>query len=237
MLQSNVAEPHDALVEDRYPSAAVLPSGFEDLVRNLGLPRRRLRAKQYVFRAGQPRTALHLIHAGVFKTCVLSEDGREQITGFRMRGELLGLDALDMDSYACDAIALDVGEIWELPRAHACNAIPHFQERLTAVLAAEIRRDWNWMLTLGTLAAEQRVAAFLIDLTTRLGRLGFSSRAMTLRMTRADLGNYLSLQLETVVRALSHLQALGLIRIERRDIRIEDPAGLRARLSTPRAYH
>jgi CRP/FNR family transcriptional regulator len=212
-------------------------AGLEALVQGLPLQRRRVRAKQYVFRAGQPRHALHLIHAGIFKTSVLSEDGREKITGFRLRGDLLGLDALDMPTYACDAIALDVGEVWELPYAYLCETVPAFQEHLTAALAGEIRRDWGWMLALGTLAAEQRVAAFLLDLTARLGRLGFSARCMTLRMTRADVGNFLSLQLETVVRALSHLQLLGLIQIERREIRIADLVGLRAVVSAGRACH
>jgi len=209
-------------------------STLEALVRGLPLQRRRLRPKQYVFRAGQPRHALHLIHAGIFKTSVISTDGREKITGFRLRGELLGLDALDMSTYACDAIALDVGEVWELPCAHLRETVPQFQELLTCALASEIRRDWGWMLALGTLTAEQRVASFLLDLTSRLGALGFSPRCMTLRMTRSDVGNFLSLQLETVVRALSHLQTLGLIRIDGREIRIEDLTGLRARLSMSR---
>jgi len=211
-------------------------STLEALVRGLPLQRRRLRAKQYVFRAGQSRHALHLIHAGVFKTSVISEDGREKITGFRLRGELLGLDSLDMSTYACDAVALDVGEVWELPCAHLRETVPQFQELLTSALASEIRRDWGWMLALGTLTAEQRVASFLLDLTGRLGSLGFSPRCMTLRMTRSDVGNFLSLQLETVVRALSHLQALGLIRIERREIQIEDLPGLRATLSPARCH-
>ncbi|HMB43777.1 MAG TPA: helix-turn-helix domain-containing protein, partial [Luteimonas sp.] len=209
-------------------------STLEALVRGLPLQRRRLRPKQYVFRAGQPRHALHLIHAGIFKTSVISADGREKITGFRLRGELLGLDALDMSTYACDAVALDVGEVWELPCAHLRETLPQFQELLTGALASEIRRDWGWMLALGTLTAEQRVTTFLLDLTSRLGLLGFSPRCMTLRMTRSDVGNFLSLQLETVVRALSHLQAMGLIRIERREIHIEDLPGLRATLSTTR---
>ena len=232
-----VAEPAPLLArEPEFPAGGCTAalSTFESLVCGLPLQRRRLRAKQYVFRAGQPRNALHLIHAGVFKTSVISEDGREKITGFRLRGELLGLDALDMSTYACDAIALDVGEVWELPCALLRETIPQFQELLTSALASEIRRDWGWMLALGTLTAEQRVASFLLDLTSRLGSLGFSPRCMTLRMTRSDVGNFLSLQLETVVRALSHLQAMGLIRIERREIRIEDLPGLRATLSTTR---
>ena len=210
-------------------------TGLEALVQGLPLQRRSLRAKQYVFRAGQPRQSLFLIHAGSFKTSVLSEDGREKVTGFHLRGDLLGIDALDMSTYACDAIALDVGEVWELPYAQLRESLPDFHERLTATLASEIRRDWGWMLAVGTLSAEQRVVAFLLDLAARLEALGFSARRMMLRMTRADLGNFLALQLETVVRALSRLQSLGLITIERREIRIDDRAGLRAMLAGGRA--
>jgi CRP/FNR family transcriptional regulator len=215
----------------------VAASGLEALVQGLPLQRRALRARQHLFRAGQPRNSLYLIHAGFFKTSVLSEDGREKITGFRMRGDLLGMDALDMSSYACDAMALDVGEVWELPCAQLRDSVPDFQERLTAALASEIRRDWGWMLAVGTLTAEQRVVAFLLDMATRLEALGFSARRMLLRMTRADVGNFLSLQLETVVRALSHLQTLGLIGIDRREISIENPAGLRALLAVGRPCH
>lgn len=211
--------------------------GIATLVADLPLQRRRVRAKQYVFRAGERRQSLFLIHAGCFKTCVLSEDGREKITSFRLRGDLLGLDALDMPSYACDAISLDVGEVWELPVAQLRDSLPDFQERLTAVLASEIRRDWGWMLAIGTLSAEQRVITFLLDLAARLQALGFSARCLMLRMTRADLGNFLALQLETVTRALSHLQMLGLIGVERRQIRIEDTAGLRAMLCVARQVH
>lgn len=224
LVHSTDGDPMPAL-----PQLAQAP-GLEALLQGMPLRRRRLRGKQSVFRAGQPRQSLFLIHAGVFKTCVLSEDGREKITGFRLRGDLLGMDALDMPSYTCDAIALDVGEVWELPYAQLCDSLPEFQQRLAAVLASEIRRDWGWMLALGTLTAEQRVAAFLLDLAARLEALGFSARRLLLRMTRAELGNFLALQLETVTRALSHLHALGLIDVERREIRIEDPAGLRAML-------
>ncbi|MFD0737881.1 helix-turn-helix domain-containing protein [Lysobacter koreensis] len=206
--------------------------GLATLVAGLPLQRRCMRARQYLFRAGERRQSLFLIHAGCFKTCVISPDGREKVTGFRLRGDLLGIDALDMPHYACNAISLDVGEVWELPVAQLRDSLPDFQQRLTAVLASEIRRDWGWMLAIGTLSAEQRVITFLLDLSARLEALGFSARCLTLRMTRADLGNFLALQLETVTRALSHLQALGMIGVERRQIRIEDPSGLRAMLGT-----
>ncbi|KRA20747.1 hypothetical protein ASD69_05420 [Lysobacter sp. Root604] len=201
------------------------------------LQRRCVHAKQHVFRAGQARHALYLIHSGIFKTAVISEDGREKITGFRMRGDLLGLDSLDMPTHACDATALDTGEIWELPYAQLRDRMPQFQERITALLAGEIRRDWNWMLVLGTLGADQRVITFLFDLASRLERQGFSPNHLQLRMTRAELGNFLSLTLETVTRVLSRLQARGLIAVAGREIHMLDRKGLRSILSESVAYH
>ena len=211
-----------------HTAAAAAPVGFEALLKGLPLRRRIVKPKEHVFRAGQPRHSLYLVHAGVFKTAVATEDGREKITGFRLRGELLGLDSLDMPTHACDAVALDVGEVWELPVEQLRRAVPDFEARLTAALAGEIRRDWSWMLAVSTLSAEQRVIAFLLDLAARLSALGFSPSRMLLRMTRSDVGNFLALKLETVVRALSKLQAAGLIAIDGREIRIEDADGLRA---------
>jgi CRP/FNR family transcriptional regulator len=219
------------------PAPVLEAKSLEGLLQSWPLQRRRIHAKQYVFRAGQVRSSLFLVHAGFFKTCLISEDGREKITGFRMRGDLLGLDALDMETYACDAIALDLGEVWELPYAHLRDSLPDFQQRITAILAGEIRRDWNWMLALGTLAADQRVVAFLLDLASRLEVMGFSPRRLMLRMTRAELGNFLALKLETVTRALSRLQAQGLIAVIGREIRIEDANGLRALLHSGSRCH
>ncbi|ALN55992.1 transcriptional regulator, Crp/Fnr family [Lysobacter enzymogenes] len=218
---------------------AALESWLQRELPRLGLPlqRRRLRAKQHVFRAGQPRTALYLVHAGFFKTALVSEDGREKITGFRMRGDLLGLDALDMNAYACDAVALDTGELWEVPFARLRNERPQFQERITALLAQEIRRDWNWMLALGTLGADQRVVTFLFDLAARLQTLGFSGECLQLRMTRAELGNFLSLTLETVARSLSRLQARGLIEVAGREIVLRDRVALSGLLAAGGRVH
>ncbi|MFK3649439.1 helix-turn-helix domain-containing protein [Lysobacter enzymogenes] len=209
----------------------------ELLRRGWPLQRRRVRAKQHVFRAGQPRTALYLVHAGCFKTALVSEDGREKITGFRLRGDLLGLDALDMSAYACDAVALDTGELWEVPFARLRHELPQFQERITALLAGEIRRDWTWMLALGTLGADQRVVTFLFDLAARLQALGFSGERLQLRMTRAELGNFLSLTLETVTRSLSRLQARGLIEVAGREIVLRDRAALSELLAAGGRMH
>ena len=231
MLECTAAFDDTIATADHASHRAPAPVGLEALLRGLPLRRRLVKPKQQLFRAGQPRHALYLVHSGVFKTSVATVDGREKITGFRLRGDLLGLDSLDMPTYACDAVALDVGEVWELPVEQLRREVPDFEARLTSALAGEIRRDWAWMLAVSTLSAEQRVVAFLLDLAARMQALGFSPRQMLLRMTRADVGNFLSLQLETVVRALSRLQACGLIGIDGREIRIEDADGLRALLA------
>jgi CRP/FNR family transcriptional regulator len=188
--------------------------------------------KQPLFRAGQPCHSLFLVQAGCFKSCMTSEDGREKVTGFHLRGDLLGIDSLDAPTYACDAVALEDGEVWELPMSLMQSRGDEFLPHITALLAGEIRRDWRWSLALGTLNAEQRVVAFLLDLGSRLASLGFSARHLLLRMTRAELGNFLSLQLETVTRALSRLAAMGLIAVEGREIRIENDGELRSMLVT-----
>jgi CRP/FNR family transcriptional regulator len=197
-------------------------------------PRRRVvRPKSHIFRAGQAADSVFLINSGVVKTALTTEDGREKIIGFRMRGDLLGLDAIGLDRHGCDAIALTTGEVWEYSRQQLAAAGKRCQQQLSALLAGEIRRDWDWMLATATLSAEQRVVTFLLDLSSRLQALGFSSRAMSLPMTRAEVGNYLALQLETVVRSLSKLQSQGLIAIEGRDIRLLDVDGLRAIIARP----
>lgn len=206
-------------------------SDLEALLQTLPVHRRCLQRKQTLFRAGQPCHSLFLIHAGIFKTCVLSEDGREKITGFHLRGDLLGIDSFDMPKYGCDAVALDTAEVWEVPLAQISARAPDLLPHVTATLASEIRRDWHWMLALGTLNAEQRVIAFLLDLASRLEALGFSASHLLLRMTRAELGNFLALQLETVTRVLSRLASAGLIAVDGRQIRIDDAKGLQVILS------
>jgi CRP/FNR family transcriptional regulator len=209
-----------------------LPAGTFRASMLLGLePRRRIvRPKAHVFRAGQAAGSVFLINSGVVKTTLASEDGREKITGFRMRGDLLGIDALDLDSYACDAVALVTGEVWEYSREQLFAAGPACHQQLATALAREIRRDWEWMLAIATLSAEQRLVSFLLEASARARALGCSGRTLSLPMSRSEAANYLALQLETVVRAMSKLQALGLIAVDGREVELRDVAGLRALL-------
>ncbi|HET7610419.1 MAG TPA: cyclic nucleotide-binding domain-containing protein [Rhodanobacteraceae bacterium] len=213
------ASPHPAAGEQP------LELDMEELQRHMVVTRRIVRAGQYLYRNGQPFHALYLVHAGFLKTCELSEDGREQVTGFRMRGDMMGVESIGLAVHTCDAVALEDSQIWELPYPpvlNACLHIPELQVRLSTALAEEIRRDRSWMLAIGTLPAEQRVAAFLLDLASRLARLGFSARHFILRMGRADIASFLALKHETVSRALSHLEQLGYISVLRREVKLLD---------------
>lgn len=210
---------------DEQPELAI-----EQLQRHMLVARRKVRAGQFLYRNGQPFHALYLVHVGFLKTCELSDDGREQVTGFRMRGDLLGAESIGLAHHTCDAVALEDSEIWELPYPPvltACQHLPELQARLTAALAEEIRRDRSWMLTIGTLPAEQRVAAFLLDIAGRHARLGFSARHFILRMGRADIASFLALKHETVSRALSHLERIAYISVLRREVKLLDIPKLR----------
>lgn len=213
---------------------------IEELRAQVPVVRRRLSCDQFLYRSGQPMKAIFLIQSGSVKTCELSEDGREQVTGFRMAGDLVGVESIGLAEFACDVVALDDCEVWELPYPpvmNACLRLPELQARVTAALAAEIRRDRSWMLALGTLSAEQRVAAFLLDLAARHEALGFDGERFVLRMSRADMASFLALKHETVSRALSHLAEANCIEVQRREIRILDRTGLRRNAGADSRLH
>ena len=222
------------------PMTALGGLRLEELRAHVPVLQRKLGTGQYLYRAGQPFHALYLVHAGFLKTSLIAEDGREQVTGFRMRNDLLGVESIGMPIHTCDAIALDTSGVWELPYPevlNACARIPELQAQLTMALAAEIRSDRSWMLALGTLTAEQRVAAFLLDVAARHEALGFSSRHFVLRMSRADIGSFLALKHETVTRALTRLTAQGCIAIQWREVRILDPQALRDVMRDDKRLH
>lgn len=206
------------------------PIDIEALRDYVPVVQRKLTAGQYLYRAGQPFNALYLVNVGFLKTCLVAEDGREQVTGFRMRGDLVGIESIGAATHECDVVALETSGVWELPYPgilRACARMPELQERLTWALAAEIRSDRSWKLALGSLTSEQRVAAFLLDLASRHEALGFSPSHFVLRMGRADIGSFLALKHETVTRSLTRLASQGCIDVQWREIRILDVAALR----------
>lgn len=182
-----------------------------------------------LFRAGDRFRSLYAVRTGFFKTCVTAEDGRDQVTGFQMAGELLGLDGIGSDRHTCDALALEDSQVCEIPYERLEELSREFtelQHQFHKIMSREIVRDHGVMLLLGTMRAEERLAAFLLNLTKRLATRGFSASSLVLRMTREEIGSYLGLKLETVSRTFSKFQDEGLLEVKQRDIRILDQAGL-----------
>jgi CRP/FNR family transcriptional regulator len=185
----------------------------------------------YLYRSGDKFQSLYAIHSGSFKTQVLHEDGREQVTGFQMVGEIIGLDAISTDRHTCDAVALENSEVCELPfnKLEALSReIPGLQRHLHKIMSREIVRDQGIMLLLGSMRAEERLAAFLLNLSQRFAARGLPATRFQLRMSRREIGSYLGLKLETVSRAFSHFQETGLIGVKVRSVEILDLPRLRA---------
>ena len=180
-------------------------------------------AQNYLYRSGDAFKSLYAIRSGSFKTRILHEDGREQVTGFVMPGEIIGLDAISTDAHTCEAVAMEASEVCELPFAkleELSREIPSLQRHLHKIMSREIVRDQGIMLLLGSMRAEERLAAFLLNLSQRNAAHGMSPTQLTLRMSRLEIGSYLGLKLETVSRAFSHFQDDGLIRVKARAIEI-----------------
>lgn len=194
-------------------------------------------AGDYLYRTGDRFKSLHAIRKGSFKTRVLHEDGREQVTGFLMAGEIIGLDAISSDAHTCEAVAMEASEVCELPFAkleELSRDIPSLQRHLHKIMSREIVRDQGIMLLLGSMRAEERLAAFLLNLSQRNVAHGLPANLLKLHMSRLEIGSYLGLKLETVSRAFSHFQEVGLIRVKARSIEILQLSGLRDCLNNPR---
>ena len=182
-----------------------------------------------LFRAGDPFQSLYAVRAGFFKTCVAAEDGRDQVTGFQMAGELLGLDGIATDRHSVDAVALEDSMVCVIPFRQLedlSRELTDLQRHFHKIMSREIVRDHGVMLLLGSMRAEERLAAFLLNLTKRLQARGFSSSSLVLRMTREEIGSYLGLKLETVSRTFSKFQDEGLLDVKQRQIQVLDPQGL-----------
>lgn len=199
-------------------------------IEELVTARVRLRKGDTLYRAGASFTALYAIRSGSLKTLLLAEDGHDQIAGYHMPGELLGLDGIDNRVHECEAIALEDSEVCVFPFdsiEDVARNYASFQHNVHRHLSREIVRQRSIMLLLGTMHAEQRLASFLLDLSRRYEALGYSSSEFILRMTREEIGSYLGLKLETVSRLLSRLQQEGLIHVQGRVVKLLDRRALK----------
>ena len=182
-----------------------------------------------LFRAGEKFTSLYAIRSGFFKTCVTSEDGRDQVTGFQMAGEIMGLDGVAGDQHTCDAIALEDSEVCVLPfgrMEEISRQVKALQHHVHKIMSGEIVREHGVMQLLGSMKAEERLAAFMLNLVQRLHARGFSRSDFILRMTREEIGSYLGLTLETVSRTFSKFADDGIITVNQRHIQILDADAL-----------
>jgi CRP/FNR family transcriptional regulator len=192
--------------------------------------RKSLRRGESLYSAGEPFRALYAVRTGFFKTRVAAQDGRDQVTGFQMAGELLGFDGIGSEQHTCDAVALEDSQVCVIPFAQLEALSRQFgdlQRQLHKVMSREIVREHGVMLLLGSMRAEERLATFLLNLTQRLQARGFSGSSVVLRMTREEIGSYLGLKLETVSRTFSKFQDDGLLEVRSRQLRVLDADGLR----------
>lgn len=183
-----------------------------------------------LFRAGDSFTSLYAIRSGFFKTSVTSEDGHSQVTGFQMAGEILGLDGIATELHTCDAIALEDTEVCALPFdriEEIAREVKALQHHVYKIMSREIVRENSVMLLLGNMRAEERLAAFLLNLMQRLHARGFSSSDVILRMTREEIGSYLGLTLETVSRTFSKFAEDNIITVNQRHIHIQNADALK----------
>ena len=191
--------------------------------------RRPVKKGQSIYQAGDRFEALFAVRVGSMKTVVLAEDGREQVTGYHMAGDIVGLEGMACDHHTATATALEDSEACVLAAdtlETLADRVPALQHNLRRFLAREITREQSIMLVLGSMRAEERLAAFLIDLAARYRRRGYSSTHFVLRMTREEIGSYLGLKLETVSRLFSRFQQEGIVRIDGRDVTLLDPSAL-----------
>ena len=216
-----------------------LPCGLEptDVTRldSLMFGRRKVKAGQTLFHEGRDFEFIYAVRHGTFKSSLMLADGREQVSGFHFAGELMGLDGVAHGRHASSATALEDGEICAIPYAHLTEMTAgssSMQHAVSRLMSQEIVREHSLMLLLGSMNADERLAAFLLNLSQRLKALGYSAREFHLRMTRAEIGSYLGMTLETVSRTFSSFQQRALLEVDKRYIRIVDLEGLRRAFET-----
>ena len=211
-----------------------MPMGLseQDLERidQLVAARKKIKKGDFLFHSGAPFKSIYAIRTGFFKTSVTTEDGRDQVSGFQMAGEIIGLDGIVNDHHACDAIALEDAEVCVMPFEKIEQLsldVKSLQHHVHKMMSREIVRENSVILLLGSMKAEERLAAFLLNLVQRLHARGFSQSELVLRMTREEIGSFLGLKLETVSRAFSKFAEDGIIDVKQRNLKIMKPEALK----------
>lgn len=205
---------------------------LDDLVKE----RIRIEKGQVLYQHGDALDALFGLRTGSLKTQITEASGQHQITGFYLPGEIIGLDGMMEGAHTSSAIAMEDSEVCVV-RLDTIDEIsrfvPSLQQQIRRLMSKEIVRSHQVLLALGSMRSEQRLAAFLINLSQRLTALGYSSSEFIMRMSREEIGNYLGLTLETVSRLFSRFAREGMIRVNQREIKIIDIAALNELVGKP----
>lgn len=204
---------------------AMPPEGTARLNAIIKRHRPPLRRGSHVFHIGDTFRAIYAIGSGSVKTYTITEDGYEQVTGFHLAGEIIGLDAICTEQHPCGARTLETTTVCEIPfnrLEEICLEMPGLGHQLLRIMSREISADGELLTLLGKKSAEERLAALLLSLSSRFQKRGLSPREFHLSMSRNDIGNYLGLAVETVSRLFSRFQQQGLILARHKHIRLED---------------
>ncbi len=211
-----------------------LPVGLsvEDAVKVDTLVTERLRLKkgETLYRQGDALSALYGVRLGTLKTQMALSDGREQVTGFHLPGEIIGLDGIGDLHQQSTALALEDSEACVIPMADLesmARSLPSLQQQFHRILSREISQDHNHLLSLGSMRSEERLANFILNLAGRYSLRGYSGQEFNLRMSREDIGSYLGMQIETVSRLFSRFTEAGILQINLRHVKLLDVEALR----------
>lgn len=228
-----VHSPHQTHCNDCSLSGLCLPlslnmedmDALDDIVKR-GRP---LKKGEYLFRQGDAFASVFAVRSGALKTFSLSDTGEEQITGFHLPSELVGLSGMDSEAYPVSAIALETTSVCEIPFDSLDDLsvqLPQLRRQLMRIMSREIRDDQQMMMLLSKKTADERIATFLVNLSARFRARGFSANQFRLAMSRNEIGNYLGLAVETVSRVFTRFQQNKLLEAEGKEVHILDPIEL-----------
>ncbi|HEB82498.1 MAG TPA: fumarate/nitrate reduction transcriptional regulator Fnr [Gammaproteobacteria bacterium] len=185
----------------------------------------------FLYRDGDENVAIYAVRSGCVKTMTESPNGEEQIVGFHLPGELLGLDGFGEGVHTCNALALETSSVCELPLEkleHLCHELPGLQKQMRRIMGKEVASDHQLLLLLGKMTAEERLASFLLSLSSRMHERHWKENEFNLSMPRQDIANYLGMAVETVSRLFATFQSENIIQVDRRHITILDMPALKA---------
>ena len=205
-------------------------SGLDELDKVVGR-RTSDKAGDYLYREGEPCSAIYAVRSGSVKTIKQNASGESQIVGFHLPGELLGFDGFASDKFECSAQFLETTSVCELPLSSLeslCHSIPTLQHQMRRIMGLEVKNDHELLLLLGKMNADEKLATFLLNMSTRMKQRNWKELEFNLSMPRQDIANYLGLAVETVSRLITQFHEKGLVKIDKRNIKITNIDSLKS---------